>query len=327
MKPFFVSCLLATAALLLTPPPARADPPLEGIRRIAFLGDSITQSGEYVTDVECELLAQGHHLEILNLGLSSETATALTAQEHASHVATFGFPRPWIGDRLDRTLAATQPDLFFVCYGMNDGSSLPESAEGLRRFQEAITTLRRTALSSGVERIVLCTPPIHDPAPPSDPAMNPHARNLVSYRDWLLTKRADGWEVVDIHGPMRRDLDAARAIQPAARFQPDGVHPDRTGHWIMAREILNQYFGTSLEGTTPPQPFPTNGDAIRGLVQQRQQVLYASWMTHIRHTRPQVPGGPGAAPGLSLEAAAANAQQITHSIDALVKPSVGKATP
>ncbi|MFM8981896.1 MAG: hypothetical protein ACKOLA_03140, partial [Spartobacteria bacterium] len=79
--------------------------PLEGIRRIVFLGDSITQDGNYTTDVESWLISQGQRVEVLNIGLSSETATKLTAEENADHVKTFGFGRPFIGDRLDRSLA------------------------------------------------------------------------------------------------------------------------------------------------------------------------------------------------------------------------------
>ena len=53
---------------------------LRGVRRIVFLGDSITQAGDYVTDFECGLLARGIQVEVLNLGLGSETATDLTSQ-------------------------------------------------------------------------------------------------------------------------------------------------------------------------------------------------------------------------------------------------------
>ena len=42
-----------------------------------FLGDSITQAGVYVADVECWLLAQGREVQVINAGLSSESATDL----------------------------------------------------------------------------------------------------------------------------------------------------------------------------------------------------------------------------------------------------------
>ena len=85
MKPI----LLATALWTAT---AMAAAPLDGIQRIVFLGDSITQAGDYVTDVECWLISQGHRVEVLDIGLSSESATELTDAENAGHARAFGFP-------------------------------------------------------------------------------------------------------------------------------------------------------------------------------------------------------------------------------------------
>jgi lysophospholipase L1-like esterase len=315
-----VAMAMGCHALVVTGAAGADAAAIDGIRRIVFLGDSITQSGDYVTDVECWLIAQGHRLEVLNIGLSSETATPLTTEENAGHLKGYGFPRPCVGDRLDRSLAATKPDLVLVCYGMNDGSSLPEGGEGLRRYAEAITHLRDTALRAGAKRVVLCTPPVHDPLNQIAPDKDPHERNLVTYRDWLLSKRADGWDVVDIHGPMRRDLDAARKTNSAFRFQPDGIHPDRAGHWVMAREILTQFFGADLGGiSSSPQFFGKNGVQIRELVNHRRGILFSSLMTQIGHTRPQVVGGPGVPPGPSPETAQAQSSEIAKSIEALIQ--------
>jgi len=328
MKPIRLFFPLACAILTLSTPAAMTAAPFEKIRHITFLGDSITQTGDYATDVECWLISQGHRAEVLNIGLSSETATELTTEENAGHVKSAGFARPFIGARLDRALALTKPDLVFVCYGMNDASALPEGPDGLRRFSKAITRLRDTALHSGVKRVVFCTPPVHDPVKTIDPAKNPHERNLVAYRDWLLSKRTEGWEVVDIHGPMRRDLDAARKTNPSFRFQPDGVHPDRAGHWLMAREILARFFAANLDGiSSSAQFFKTNGDKIRDLVHQRQKVLFNALMTQIGHTRPHVPGGPAVPPGPSLEAAQSKAQETTRAIESLVNQNAGEKSP
>jgi lysophospholipase L1-like esterase len=294
--------------------------PLEGIRRIVFLGDSITQAGDYVTDIECWLISQGYRFEVLDIGLSSETATKLTPAENAAHAKAAGFPRPFIGDRLDRSLAIAKPDLLFVCYGMNDASALPEGPEGLRRYSEAITTLREAALRAGSKRVVFCTPPVHDPTNAIPADKNPHERNLVAYRDWLLSKRTEGWDVVDIHGPMRRVLKDARQTNPAFRLQPDGVHPDRTGHWVMAREILAQFFCASLGGIfSSPEFFEKNGVAIRELAERRREILFSFLMTQIGHSRPHVTGGPGVPPGPSPESAKSQADEIARSIDSLTR--------
>jgi hypothetical protein len=73
----------------------RAAAILRGVHRIFFLGDSITQAGDYVTDCECWLLAHGFQIEILNLGLGSETASDLTSEENAAHLKTSRRDADW----------------------------------------------------------------------------------------------------------------------------------------------------------------------------------------------------------------------------------------
>jgi len=286
---------------------------LQGVHRIVFLGDSITQAGDYVTDVECWLLAQGQHVEVLNLGLSSETGADLTPQENAGHLQYFGFGHPFLSERLERALAATKPDLLFACYGMNDGSALPADASGDKRFADAITHLRQAAFKAGVKRVVICTPPVQDAK--GDATKKYHDENLTRYTTWLLSQRADGWDVVDIHTPMRRALDEGRAKNPAFMYAKDGVHPDRAGHWLMACEIIKQYFGSKVNRLASAQDFfPAHGAEIRNLVHGRMLLLYDAWMTKIGHTRPGVAGGPGAKPGLPLAEANAKAAELAMQI-------------
>jgi lysophospholipase L1-like esterase len=316
LERFLLSLPLQAALWLLsatTLPAADALAPdaqalLQDVRRIVFLGDSITQKGDYVADVECWLLGRGVDVEVLNLGLGSETATDLTPQENEGHLKKHGFGRPCVSERLGRVLAETKPDLLFACYGMND-AALPPGEAGLRRFAEAVTRLRDQALASGVKHVVLCTPPVHDNK--SDAASDPSDQQLARYSEWLVGKRNDGWSVVDIHTPMRTALDAARQSNPAFLFAEDGVHPNREGHWLMAREILRQAFGEKPSDLyCSEQLFPFLGAEIRDLVRQRQIVLFNAWMTQIGHTRPNVPGGPQAKPGPAM----AEAQKSTATL-------------
>ena len=158
----------------------------------------------------------------------SETAADLSPAENLAHLKQFGFGRPFIAsERLARVLAATKPDLLFACYGMNDGSSLPPDASGTKRFAEAMTRLRETSIQAGVKRVVLCTPPVQDAK--GEAREKFHDENLSCYTAWLLSKRADGWDVVDLHIPMRAALDAGRALDPTFEFAKDGVHPGPQG--------------------------------------------------------------------------------------------------
>ena len=321
----YTSCLVAfgLAALSLIPStldagaaPEQTTKLLQDIHRIVFLGDSITQGGQYVVDVECWLLAQGIDAEVLNLGLGSETATDLTPAENAGHAKKYGFGRPFISERLDRVLKAAKPDLLFVCYGMNDGGALPTDESGTKRYAEAITTLRDKALAAGVKRAVFCTSPVHDNK--GDPKADAHDQNMARYTAWLLSKRAEGWDVVDIHTPMRSELDARRAKDPAFALAKDGVHPGREGHWLMAQEILRQSFGAKLDGVSAAEAlFPAHGAEIRTLVQERMTVRFNAWMTKIGHQRPGVPGGPRVKPGPSLDEANRKATELTKQINQL----------
>ena len=286
---------------------------LRDVHRIVFLGDSITQGGDYVTDFECWLLSQKISIEVLNLGLASETAADLTDEENAGHKKSFGFGRPFVSERLDRVLIATKPDLLIACYGMNDGGSLPPNEEGTKRFAGAVGHLHDAATKAGVKRVVICTPPVQDAK--GNEKQKFHDENLARYSSWLLSKRADGWDVADIHGPMRKALDEGRSKNPSFQFAGDGVHPNREGHWLMAREILTQFLGAKLDGVSAAEDlFPAHGTEIRKLVHDRTVMLHAAWMTKTGHKRPGVPGGPGAKPGLPLDEANAKAADIEKQI-------------
>ena len=287
--------------------------PLRNVNRIVFLGDSITQGGDYVTDFDCWLVSHAIAIEVLNLGLASETASDLTESENAAHKRSYGFGRPLLNERLDRVLAATKPDLIIACYGMNDGGSLPTGEAGTKRFAAAITNLRNAALRAGVKRVVLCTPPPHDAK--GNSALKGYDEALTRYSAWLLSKKAEGWDVVDIHGPMRKALDQGRAQDPNFAFAGDGVHPGREGHWLMATSILSQWLGANLDGVASADHlFQRDGKEIRDFIRARMTVKFSAWMTLIGHTRPGVSGGPGEPIGPTISEANVKAAEITSRI-------------
>ena len=309
-----ISILLSCVALLAVQSCIGQVPrSLRGVQRIVFLGDSITQQGDYVVDFDCWLLSRGINIEVLNLGLASETASDLTEEENAGHKKAHGFGRPSLSERMDRVISATKPDVIIACFGMNDGGDLPADETGTKRYAAAMTKLRDAALKAGVRRVVLCTPPPHDAK--GNASQKAHDENLTRYSKWLLSKRSAGWDVVDIHGPMRRALDAGRAKDPSFALANDGVHPGREGHWMMASAIVTQFVGADLDGIASAEHlFKADGKEIRDLVRSRMTKLFSAWMRQTGHTRPGVPGGPGTKPGLSVEAANVEAAQLTKQI-------------
>src|SRR5438128_1705444 len=106
------------------------------VRRVLFLGDSITYAGTDVVLVETYFLTRypGRTMEFINAGLPSETVSGLTEEGHAGGK----FPRPDLHERLGRLLDQTRPELVVACYGMNDGIYLPLNEERFAKFREGM---------------------------------------------------------------------------------------------------------------------------------------------------------------------------------------------
>jgi len=86
----------------------------EGRPAHRLLGNSITQKGDFISGRRMLAFEQGIQVEVLNLGLGSESAATLTPEENKGHLAKYGFGRPAVSERLARVLAETKPDMVFV---------------------------------------------------------------------------------------------------------------------------------------------------------------------------------------------------------------------
>jgi lysophospholipase L1-like esterase len=323
---------LSVASLLLpvvvgTPAAAADRSPLAGVRRVVFLGDSITYSGQYVEYVEAVLRVGDPALrcEILDLGLPSETVSGLSEPGHAGGK----FPRPDLHERLDRVLSKAKPDLVVACYGMNDGIYYPFGEERFRKFQDGMHALRERAAAAGA-KVLHVTPPVFDPTPIKArtlPAGLSEYRQpyegydevLERYGEWLLARRADGWDVVDVHGPMKRHLERERRRDPAYRLADDGVHARDAGHWLIAREIL-VHWGISaaeVEGAVDAEQFLAarpHGADVLALVRRKQRLLKDAWLTATGHNRP------GMKQGLPLDEAERQAAALDAEIGKRLAP-------
>jgi lysophospholipase L1-like esterase len=302
--------LLAFALLLEAVHVSAADtaPMFGDAKRVVFLGDSITHSGAYVETIEAYFVTRfpDRAVEFINVGLPSETVSGLSEDGHAGGQ----FPRPDLHERLDRVLAQLKPDFVVACYGMNDGIYLPFDEARFAKYREGLQRLRDKCAAAGA-RILHVTPPTFDEAKGGHPG---YANTLDRYSDWLLTKRADGWDVVDLHGPMNRYLAEQRTKDPAFFLAGDGVHCGETGHWIMAKQILQHLGANDLADADGPRAMLagyTNGDALLKLIEQRQRMLKDTWLTTIGHKRP------GMNQGLPLEEAQEKAEELSAQIRGL----------
>lgn len=284
------------------------------VKRIVFLGNSITYAGNYVTDIEACFIAHypGRQIEFINVGLPSETVSGLSEPGHAEGK----FARPDLHERLARVLAQTKPDLVFACYGMNDGIYMPFDSARFQKFKEGITWMHNEVVKTGA-RLIHLTPPVYDELKGKSIG---YAVVLDKYSDWLLSLRSlQKWEVIDIHYPMKKYLEAHRKVDSEFALDgfalaADGVHPGETGHWIMAREIL-LYLGCKdvahSPGITENLETVPKGLQILKLVEQRQMTMKHAWLTATKYIRPGIPAG------LPLEEARAKYAETEHEIRAL----------
>lgn len=288
---------------------------LPDVKRILFLGDSITHDGKYIEYVETVLIADtDKRYEILGLGLSSETVSGLSEDGHASGK----FPRPDLHERLDRVLATTKPELILACYGMNCGIYQPLDDGRFQKYKDGIQWLRDKAKAAGVKDVIHLTPPTYDPVQKKGEA--PFYNDVLgAYGKWLLDRgrrhleaqRTNNWQVVDIHNPMDAALAELRKKDPAAFISKDGVHPGPEGHWLMAQQIL-RHWGVKCDYTIDDFTAPDGRlNALHKLVSKRQKILNSAYLSAAGHKRP------GVALGLPLDEAMKQANEITKQIDDL----------
>lgn len=317
--------LIVLAAGFAISTSAAADAPLGGVRRLVFLGDSITYSGQYIEYLETVLRLKHQSLrcEFLNLGLPSETVSGLTEPGHAGGA----FPRPDLHERLGRVLDQTRPGLVIACYGVNDGIYHPFDDARFQKFQDGIRFLRDRATAAGA-KLTHLTPPVFDSVPiraQTLPAGLAEYRRpfegydgvLDRYSDWLLERRGgdDGWDVIDVHAPMKGFLLDQRKRNPNFHLAGDGVHINEIGHAIIARRILDHWGELPLGADGPTELIRILADDPRGrevlaLVQKKQRLLKDAWLTAVGHERP------GMSKGLPLGEAERKAAELDAAIRA-----------
>lgn len=286
---------------------------VKSAKRVVFLGDSITAAGRYVACVDTWLELQHGDAKpmVINAGLPSETVSGLSEDGHAGGK----FPRPDLAERLDRVLVATKPDLVFACYGMNCGIYLPFDEGRFLKYQQGITNLKSKVEKAGAMFIVV-TPPFYDDM--RSPRAFSYNEVLDKYSDWLVTRRTDGWVVIDLHKPMKDAIMKRRESDPKFTMQPDGVHPNDEGHWFVAQQIILALGDDSVTKMTTPQELCVAHkvpESFFGFVQQRANILRDAYVASAGHKRP------GVAAGLPLPEAETKARELTEKLSALKRDS------
>ena len=315
----YYRCYIVLALLLLPLTSTYAQNINPNVKRIVFLGNSITWQANYVNDVIAylEVNYPDRHFDFINLGLPSETVSGLSEPDHVGGA----FPRPDLHERLQRVLALAKPDLVFACYGINDGIYMPFDTGRFRRFREGINWLHDEVTKSGAQ-IIHITPPVFDELRSGELARGAdYPAVMDKYASWLLRQRStEKWEVIDTHFPMKKYLEAHRKVDAQFKLDgfalsADGVHPNELGHWIIAREILRYICGVKVAVFASAEISLSNnknGAAILKSVTERQNMLRDAWLTATKYKRPGLPVG------LPLDEALRKSEVMGSRIDSLI---------
>lgn len=306
-------CLvLAVSSRLAADEPSGRDL-LAKSKRVMFLGDSITASGQYVAYFDAWLVSELKEKapRLIDCGLPSETVSGLSEDGHAGGQ----FPRPDLAERLDRVLKAVQPDLVIACYGINCGIYLPFEESRFEKYQAGMKQLK-AAVEKGGARFVVMTPPFYD----DQRSPRPFSYNAVldRYSEWLIGQRKEGWTVIDLHQPMTKFVNDRRTSDPKFTVQPDGVHPNDAGHWFIAQQMIRWAGDEAAAGADSPKSMLADKklpDALLPLVQHRMSILRDAYVAAAGHKRP------GVAKGLPVEEAEAKANELSERIRQLTGSS------
>ena len=280
----------------------------ENSSKILFLGNSITYSGQYIAYIEAYLMLQYPELklEFINVGLPSETVSGLSEPNHAQG----RFPRPELKERLHRILSTVKPDLVFANYGINDGIYLPYDDDRFQKFKDGILWMHNEVVKTGAD-IIHLTPPVFD-------GSNAEAYDNVMdiYSDWLISRRfTHDWKIIDIHDPMKRQLQEQRVQNPKFTFAPDGVHPNNNGHWVMAQQVLlslGENNAARYNTVEKAMVSFENGKQVLEIVEKKQAFAKDAWLTATGHKRP------GMAKGTSLEEVQLKTKQLEKQLNKLL---------
>ncbi len=257
-----------------------------------FLGDSNTYAGGYVAILDAWLRESQPSVRVLNMGVSSETASGLSEIDHP-------FKRPCVHERLSKTLTMTRAKVVFACYGMNDGIYDPPSSERLEAYKAGMKQLADQVHASGAIFICL-TPPIFEPEPvskagkfgPADTGryafFAPYQRYddvLVEQAAWCLKNEMGADAVIDIRSPLLVSKEQHLSFDAAFSYSKDGVHFGSEAHEVVAKTIMASLRAPQALLDSYPSP-----EQIETAL-SRMKLLRNAYLSASGKNRPGLPAG------------------------------------
>lgn len=200
---------------------ACAEPLVKDGERIAFIGDSITEFGDwgagYINMVVKGLGVVGVKVGKIPVGHSAETSQNMAK-------------------RFDRDVVAAKPDWVTISCGVNDVARMKNAATGkvdYDAYRRNVRSMLDRAKAAGI-RPVLLTPTLrYEEKPESD-----ENRQIVELCAFLKEEaKTRGIPIADLNTRMRETL---AKLPPAKgpRLTRDGVHMNFAGNAMMATGVL-----------------------------------------------------------------------------------------
>lgn len=188
--------------------------------KIAFLGDSITESGwsspkGYVKLVIAGLSANEVNVEAVPAGISGNKSNQML-------------------DRLVRDVLTKKPHWMTLSCGVNDVWH-GKNGVPLELYQENITKILELASAADVKVVILTTTVIHENLD------SPENRQLAGYNQFLRALAQEHrLPIADLNTLFHERIKAA---QPAGEkvLTTDGVHMNDAGNRLMARGVLRAF--------------------------------------------------------------------------------------
>jgi lysophospholipase L1-like esterase len=205
--------------------------------RAMFLGDSITQQRQYSTLVESFVLSRfpKWNITFRNTGWGGDT---MGLRARGGLDAAFA-----------RDIAPLKPTAVTIDFGMNDATA---GDKGTNDYVKNARLLADKFAGIGT-RIAFLTASPQEKYEAGQPAGAGYNNTLRKYSEGLKVVAADKDTVfVDQLNPMIAAIEAGRASgvlspdQGGPRLISDGLHPDPSGHLIMAMHILQGLNAPSL---------------------------------------------------------------------------------
>ncbi len=260
--------------------------------KFLVIGDSITDGGRHLHyfSTYLRLSGQAPELEIINVGVSSETCSGLSEPAHP-------FPRPCVHSRIDAVLQEVQPDFTLINYGVNDMIYHPYTEDRFAAFMRGMVALVEKVRATG-SKVFVATPCVFDAQSfkgqlrPADSTegfsfMTPYDQydevlaDLAAWERAELAPLVDG--VVDWHSATRAELNLLRKADPAF-VSGDGIHPGEELSCCMARILLRDLFNTALPHFW--NLLQATGMELYKLVAGREQQAHYFIKEKIGHTNP-----------------------------------------